>query len=110
MNKPDSMKKLLLLLIPLLFALVSCIDSSPDFQSLNHGWNLKTDTLGIDLQVNVPSLVQADLYDNGLTAHPYQEDVEPQLQWIAQRTWDYTLTFDVAPEVWRKKTIDLVFK
>ena len=79
-------------------------------QSLNQGWNLKTDTLGIDLQVNLPSEAHADLYAAGLIPHPYGEgDEEQQLQWIPQHQWDYSLKFDVDNKVWNQDNIDLIF-
>ena len=103
------MKILHLLLMSLLFA--SCqsnINNNP--QSLNHGWNLKTDTLSISLQVNLPSEVHADLYAAGLIPHPYgEDDVEQQLQWIPQQTWDYSLKFNVDNNVWNNDNIDLIF-
>ena len=89
--------------------MLSCIDNDADLQPLNNGWNLKTDTLSIDLQVDVPSVVQADLYKNGIIPHPYTENIEPELQWIPQRVWDYSLTFDVDKNIWQKDNIDLIF-
>ena len=79
-------------------------------QSLSKDWNLKTDTLNINLQVNLPSEVHADLYKNGLIPHPYGEgDEEQQLQWIPQHIWDYSLTFDVDNDVFQKDNIELIF-
>ncbi|MBR4837972.1 MAG: glycoside hydrolase family 2 protein [Bacteroidales bacterium] len=101
------MKKFLFLILP--FVLLSCIDNDADLQPLNNGWNLKTDTLSIDLNVDVPSVVQADLYKNGIIPHPYTENIEPELQWIPQRVWDYSLTFDVDKNIWQKDNIDLIF-
>ena len=103
------MKKLLYFL--LIVMAVSCTAKHHDFsQSLNSGWNLKTDTLGISLQVNLPSEAHADLYDAGLIPHPYGEgDEEQQLQWIPQHIWDYSLNFDVEKDVWQKDNIDLIF-
>ena len=89
--------------------MLSCIDNDADLQPLNNGWNLKTDTLSIDLQVEIPSVVQADLYKNGIIPHPYTENIEPELQWIPQRVWDYSLTFDVDKNIWQKDNIDLIF-
>ena len=101
------------LLIPL-FLLIqiilnSCVGSHESSQSLNSGWNLKTDTLSIDLQVDIPSIVQADLYKNGLIPHPYLGKVEQDLQWIPQHIWDYSLKFDVDNKVFEKDNIDLIF-
>ena len=102
------MKKLLLFLIP--FALLACSGNKNPLQPLNHGWSLSTDTLNIDLQVDIPSEAHADLYVAGLIPHPYGEgDEEQQLQWIPQHQWDYTLTFDVDKNIWQKDNIDLIF-
>lgn len=89
--------------------MLSCKDNNTDFQPLNNRWNLKTDTLSIDLQVNIPSVVQSDLYDNGIIPHPYNGKVEADLQWIPQHTWDYSLRFDVENDVFEKDNIDLIF-
>ena len=90
---------------------VACKSNNHEFlQPLNQGWNLKTDTLGIDMQVNLPSEAHADLYDAGLIPHPYGEgDEEQQLQWIPQHIWDYSLRFDVENGVWQNDNIDLIF-
>lgn len=89
---------------------VSCTTKHHEiYQSLNVGWNLKTDTLSIDIQVDIPSVVQADLYQNGLIPHPYLGKVEQDLQWIPQHIWDYSLTFDVENEVFEKDNINLIF-
>lgn len=103
------MKKILLVLLPFLF--VACKSNNhEDFQSLNQGWNLKTDTLNINLQVNIPSEAHADLYAAGLIPHPYGEgDEEQQLQWIPQHQWDYSLKFDVDKNIWQNDNIDLIF-
>lgn len=103
------MKKILLVLLPFLF--VACKSNNHEvFQSLNQGWNLKTDTLDISLQVNIPSEAHADLYAAGLIPHPYGEgDEEQQLQWIPQHQWDYSLKFDVDKNIWQNDNIDLIF-
>ena len=105
------MKKLFILYVPLvLLVLSACTSKHCSFQSLDHGWNLKTDTLGIDLQVNIPSEAHADLYAAGLIPHPYGEgDEEQQLQWIPQHQWDYSLNFDVDNDVFQKDNIELIF-
>lgn len=102
------MKKLIFFLIPLILS--SCIGKNHfSYQSLNSGWNLQTDTLSIDLQVDIPSVVQANLYENGLIPHPYLGKVEQDLQWIPQQIWDYSLKFDVDNDIFEKDNIDLIF-
>lgn len=106
------MKRLLIPFIVIITLILSaCSEKKHQFtQCLNHGWNLKTDTLNIDLQVDIPSVAQADLYENGLIPHPYGEgDEEQQLQWIPQHIWDYSLKFDVDNKVWNQNNIELIF-
>lgn len=105
------MKKVFVILAPLvLLVLFACSSKQNDIQSLNQGWNLKTDTLNINLQVNIPSEAHADLYKNDLIPHPYGEgDEEKQLQWIPQHQWDYSLKFDVDKNIWQNDNIDLIF-
>ena len=45
-----------------------------------------------------------------LIPHPYYSDVEPQLQWIPQREWVYTLDFDAEEYILNEDVIELVFE
>lgn len=99
-----------ILTIALALLLFSCVNySNTADQSLNEGWNLQTDTLNIDLQVNVPSVAQSDLFEAGIIPNPYLGKVEQDLQWIPQHHWDYSLTFNVEDAVFEKDNIELVF-
>ena len=79
-------------------------------QSLNQGWTLTGDTLDINMQVDVPSVVQQSLYENGIIPHPYLGTVENDLLWISDHPWDYSLRFDVDKELFEKENIELVFE
>ncbi len=79
-------------------------------QLLNQGWTLTGDTLNINMQVDVPSVVQQSLYENGLIPHPYLGTVENQLLWISDHPWNYTLHFDVDKEMLEKYCVELVFE
>ena len=105
------MKKLSFIYVLLVLCVLSaCTSKHYSSQSLNQGWNLTTDTLSINLQVNLPSEAHADLYAAGLIPHPYGEgDEEQQLQWIPQHIWDYSLNFDVENDIWQKDNIYLIF-
>ena len=72
-------------------------------QNLNQGWTLTGDTLDINMQVDVPSVVQQSLYENGLIPHPYLGTVENDLLWISDHPWDYSLRFDVDKELFEKE-------
>lgn len=97
----------------LLFAFVGCQKTEKQnvvVQSLNQGWTLTGDTLSINMQVDVPSVVQQSLYENGLISHPYLGIVEKDMLWISDRPWDYTLCFDTDKELLEKEQIELVFE
>ena len=79
-------------------------------QSLDQGWTLTGDTLSINMQVNVPSVVQQSLYENGLIPHPYLGTVENDLLWISDHPWDYILHFDADKELFEKENVELVFE
>ena len=79
-------------------------------QSLNQGWTLTGDTLSINMQVDVPSVVQQSLYENDLIPHPYLGTVENQLLWISDHPWEYTLHFDADKELLEKENVELVFE
>ena len=106
------MKKLLPLIL-LAFAFSACQQvEKPNVivQSLNQGWTLTGDTLNINMQVDVPSVVQQSLYENGLIPHPYLGTVENQLLWISDHPWDYTLRFDADKELFEKENVELCFE
>ncbi len=105
------MKKLLPLIL-LIIAFSACQKTEKSnvvVQSLNQGWTLMGDTLDINMQVDVPSVVQQSLYDNGLIPHPYLGTVENQLLWISDHPWDYTLHFDADKDLLDKEKVELEF-
>ena len=106
------MKKLLPLFL-LTFAFSACQQIEKQnvvVQLLNQGWTLTGDTLSIKMQVDVPSVVQQSLYENGVIPHPYLGTVENQLLWISDHVWDYALRFDVDEGLLEKEFVELVFE
>ena len=106
------MRKVLPILL-LLAALAGCQTvEKPNVvvQSLDQGWTLTGDTLSINMQVDVPSVVQQSLCENGLISHPYLGAVENDLLWISEHPWDYTLRFDANKELFEKENIELTFE
>ena len=106
------MKKIFpLILLALIFLACQQIEKpNVIVQSLNQGWTLTGDTLDIIMQVDVPSVVQHSLYENGLIPHPYLGTVENDLLWISDHPWDYTLHFDADKELFDKENIELIFE
>ena len=100
-----------LFFIAALLTLFSCSEkhNNPLIQELNDSWNVATDTLNINMKVDVPSVIIADMYEKGLIPHPYYGSVEPQLQWIPQREWVYTLNFDAEDGIMNEDVVELVF-
>ena len=106
------MKKHLPILL-LLFAFIGCQKAEKPnviVQSLNQGWALTGDTLDINMQVDVPSVVQQSLYENSLIPHPDLGTVENDLLWISDHPWDYILHFDTDKELFDKENVELVFE
>lgn len=101
-----------LFVVASLLMMLSCGDkhANPLIQNLNDSWNVTTDTLDINMQVDVPSVIIADMYEEGRIPHPYYSDVEPSLLWIPQREWVYTLNFDADDNVIKEDVIELVFE
>ena len=101
-----------LFIVAAFLMLFSCTEkhANPLIQSLNDSWNVSTDTLNINMQVDVPSVIIADMYEEGLIPHPYHSDVEPTLQWIPQREWVYTMNFDAEEGIMNEDVIELVFE
>ena len=106
------MKKLLpLILLALAFSACQKTEKPNVIeQSLNQGWTLTGDTLNINMQVDVPSVVQQSLYENSLIPHPYLGTVENDLLWISEHPWDYTLRFDVDKDMLENYCVELVFE
>ncbi len=95
-----------------LFLLVSCGEkhTNPLIQNIDKSWIVTTDTLDIKMRVDIPSIIQADMYENGLIPHPYKSDVEPELQWIPQHEWVYTNDFKADDNILNEDVIELIFE
>lgn len=107
------MKKAIFLLLGIMLGLTACreqTDPNVVTQDLLEGWRLTGDTLDIDLDVTLPSVVQTDLFEAGLIPHPYLGTVEQSMLWISNHPWRYTLRFDLNPELRNKKCTNLVFE
>ena len=110
MSLRATMKKAAIILSVLL-AIAACTRTNPVVvQALNQGWTLTGDTLNINMPVNVPSVVQQNLYDAGLIPHPYLGTVENELLWISDHPWVYTLNFNVNSQMLEKDAVELVFE
>ena len=101
----------IILVFSLIILFVSCSrHQNVVEQTLSQGWTLTGDTLDINLPVNVPSVVQQNLYDAGLIPHPYLGTVEETLLWISDHPWTYATHFNVDQKMLEKDVVELVFE
>ena len=101
----------IILVFSLIILFVSCSKHQNVVeQTLSQGWTLTGDTLDINLPVNVPSVVQQNLYDAGLIPHPYLGTVEETLLWISDHPWTYATHFNVDQKMLEKDVVELVFE
>jgi beta-mannosidase len=83
-------------------------------QPLDRGWQFRQVAAAQDaeagwLPATVPGDVHLDLLANKKIPDPFFRDNEPKLQWIEKESWEYRLTFDVAPAFLARSNVDLVF-
>ncbi|MGC9468307.1 MAG: beta-mannosidase [Anaerolineae bacterium] len=60
------------------------------------------------MQAEVPGSVHAALLQQGSIADPFVADNELDVQWVAERDWEYKVRFEVAPEMLQEERIFLV--
>jgi beta-mannosidase len=83
--------------------------------ALDHGWQFRQITAGAEqgeegwLPATVPGDVHLDLLANKKIPDPFYRDNESKLQWIEQESWEYRLSFEVAPSLLARSNVDLVF-
>jgi len=82
---------------------------------LDQGWQfrqiLKAGETGQGswMPAKVPGDVHLDLLANKKIEDPFYRDNESKLQWIEKASWEYSLSFDVTPELLARGNVDLVF-
>ena len=82
--------------------------------TLNQGWQFRQVKASQDAETGwmpatVPGDVHLDLLANKKIPDPFYRDNESKLQWIQDESWEYRLSFDVAPSVMSRANVDLVF-
>lgn len=98
------------LVLSLSLLLVSCSKHQNIIEHHLSNWILSGDTLNIKLQVDVPSVVQQNLYDAALIPHPYLGAVENDLLWISDHPWTYSTHFNVDKTMLDKDVVEVVFE
>ncbi len=83
--------------------------------TLDHGWQFRQITAAPQtpdagwMPATVPGDVHLDLFNNKKIPDPFYRDNESKLQWIENASWEYRLSFDVAPAILARSNVDLVF-
>jgi beta-mannosidase len=74
------------------------------------GWQFREAGKDKWLPATVPGCVHTDLLNNKLIEDPFYRDNEQKLQWIGKTDWEYQTTFDISPEMYARKNLELVFE
>jgi beta-mannosidase len=83
--------------------------------NLDHGWQFRQVTAGAQgaesgwLPATVPGDVHLDLLANKKIPDPFSRDNESRLQEIENESFEYRVTFDVAPTLLARSNVDMVF-
>ena len=78
--------------------------------SVHAGWQFRE--IGKDkwYPASVPGCVHTDLLNNQLIEDPFYRDNEKKLQWIGKTDWEYQTNFNITPETFARKNLELVFQ
>lgn len=71
-------------------------------------WTFEYD--GKQLSASVPGCIHTDLLKHELIKDPFYRKQELDAQWISERNWVYTLTFDLDEEILLRDCVQLLFE
>lgn len=77
---------------------------------LNGKWELRSSDSVEICEGNVPSCNYTDLFKAGIIEDPILGDNEEKLQWISEKTWEYSRIFEVVKEDLNLENIIIVFE
>ncbi|QQS36049.1 MAG: glycoside hydrolase family 2 protein [Ignavibacteriales bacterium] len=77
---------------------------------INEGWEVSSGDDSISFSTNVPNEIHIDLFNNGFIEHPYFNDNEKKVQWVAENDWTYKKVFDVESSFLSGENAELVFE
>src|SRR5512144_1782767 len=77
-------------------------------QSLSGAWQMRELNTGQWLPATVPGGTYTDLLAAGLIPDPFLGENEKQVQWVADRDWEYCHQFTVMPELMREDKVELI--
>src|SRR6266566_4511407 len=74
------------------------------------GWQFREAGQDKWYPASVPGCVHTDLLNNKLIDDPFYRDNEKRLQWIGKTNWEYQTSFNITPETFARKNLELVFE
>src|SRR5258707_9726247 len=77
--------------------------------TLLSGWQFRQTGKDTWYPATVPGCVHSDLLKNKLIDDPFYRDNEQKLQWIGKTDWEYQTSFNLTPEIFALKNLELVF-
>ncbi len=77
---------------------------------LQSNWKFREGGTKEWMPANVPGCVHTDLLSNKKIEDPYFRANEESQQWIGQKDWEYSTSFDVEKPMLANRTISLVFE
>jgi beta-mannosidase len=82
----------------------------PTIVSLDQNqWMVSEKDSSVLWPASVPGSVHMDLLANGIIEEPYYRSNEKDLQWIGNRNWIYTTTFDVTDKLLNHDRVSICF-
>jgi beta-mannosidase len=107
------MKILWLALILIFYAVESTIAQSGSTAAakipLHSNWKFREVGKSDWRPAIVPGSVHTDLLANQLIEDPFYRDNEKTLQWIGKTDWEYETTFQISPEMLKRRNLEIVF-
>lgn len=77
-------------------------------QSLSGNWQMREVTTNEWLPAIVPGGNFTDLMNAGKIPDPFDRENEKQVQWVADRDWEYTREFEVSSDLLTEERVELI--
>lgn len=92
-----------------LWTAISLVHAAPERLSLDGtDWHVREQGSGESLPATVPGCIHTDLLAAKKIPDPFYRDNEARLQWIGEKTWVYTRSFDVPAEFLEHENVTLL--
>lgn len=86
------------------------VDNSIEAISIDSGWQFAEKGTDQLLPATVPGNIHVDLINNSKIKDPHFGLNEFDLQWIGEKDWEYTTTFNVSESTFEKRNLEMLFE